>query len=124
VPSLFACSRCGKLREQASSFQHEPGAKLDAEKIRADLLILGFAKALEEVGKVSTFGAKKYTENGWQAVENGTSRYTAAMLRHVLKEGQGEEIDPESGLLHAAHTAWNALARLDFIMRDVGKPDF
>jgi hypothetical protein len=49
-------------------------------------------------------------------VERGIDRYTDAMLRHALAEGI-EEFDTESGLKHAAHTAWNALARLELMLR-------
>ena len=92
---------------------HAPGAKLDAGKNRLGLMLFGFAHALEEIGRVTTYGAKKYTENGWMLVENGRARYTDAMLRHLLREATGEQHDPETGLRHAAHAAWNALARLE-----------
>lgn len=96
---------------------NEPGAKLDAGKNRLGLVLGGFALALEQVGQVGTFGADKYTENGWISVPNGIERYTDAMYRHMLKEAQGELIDPQTELFHAAHTAWNALARLDLMVR-------
>ena len=96
---------------------HEAGAKLDAGKNRLGLVLGGFALALEEVGRVGTFGAAKYTENGWKSVPDGVSRYTDAMYRHLMQEAQGELIDPESGMFHAAQAAWNALARLDLMLR-------
>ena len=96
---------------------NELGAKLDAGKNRLGLVLGGFALALEKVGEVGTFGADKYTPNGWVSVPNGIDRYTDAMYRHLLKEAQGELIDPQSELFHAAHTAWNALARLDLMLR-------
>jgi Domain of unknown function (DUF5664) len=96
---------------------HDAGSKLDAGKNRLGLVLHGFAKALEEVGRVGTFGAAKYTDGGWVSVPNGFERYTDAAYRHLLKEAQGEMVDPDSKLLHAAHTAWNALARLDLILR-------
>jgi hypothetical protein len=96
---------------------HEAGAKLDAGKNRLSLVLGGFGKALQEVGKVSTFGANKYTDNGWQSVENGNERYTDAMLRHYFKEVGGELKDEDSELLHAAHLAWNALARLELMYK-------
>ena len=98
--------------------QHEPGAKLDAGKVRAGLVIGGFSRALHEVSKVGTYGANLYTPYGWIKVENGKERYTDAMLRHFLREEAGEERDPESSLPHAAHLAWNALARLDLMIRE------
>lgn len=97
--------------------QHTPGAKLDAGKSRAGLVLLGFARALSSVSEVGTYGAVKYTPNGWIEVQNGQERYTDAMLRHLLREAAGEDCDPETGLLHAAHAAWNALARLDLAIR-------
>lgn len=94
-----------------------PGAKLDAGKNRLGLVMHGFALALEQVGKVGTFGATKYTPNGWINVPNGVERYTDAMYRHLMLEAQGELLDPQTELFHAAHTAWNALARLDLMIR-------
>jgi len=98
--------------------QHTPGAKLDAGKNRVGLVLGGFARALTEVSRVGTGGAQKYTDNGWMYVSDGRSRYTDAMYRHLLREAAGETHDPDSELLHAAHTAWNALARLDLMLRE------
>jgi hypothetical protein len=97
---------------------HSPGAKLDAGKNRVGLVLSGFAHALEHVARVGTFGAQKYTDHGWRSVPNGHARYTDAMLRHLLKEFQGETHDPDSTLLHAAHGAWNALARLELLLQE------
>jgi hypothetical protein len=96
--------------------QHAEGAKLDYGKPDASLLLM-FGKALTAVAEVGTFGARKYTRGGWQSVTDGRNRYTAAMLRHVLKENN-EDHDPDSGLLHAAHATWNALARLELMLRE------
>ena len=96
--------------------QHDPGAKNDKGKADLSLLVL-FGKALSEVGAVGTMGAEKYTRGGWQFVPDGFERYTAAMLRHVFEENYSP-MDDESGLLHAAHAAWNALARLELLLRE------
>jgi hypothetical protein len=80
-----------------------------------------FPRAVKAVGEISTFGAKKYAWAGWEAVDDGINRYSDAMVRHLLKEGEGEVVDPDSGLLHAAHTAWGALARLELILREKEK---
>ena len=95
----------------------EPGAKLDTGKPDASLLGM-FGLALLAVAEVGTFGTrtKGYARGGWQHVENGIDRYTAAMIRHWAKEHR-EFVDEESVLLHAAHVAWNALARLEHILR-------
>jgi len=96
--------------------QHELGAKLDAGKVDTSLLLM-FSRALNEVAKVGTYGATKYSRGGWRHVADGITRYTSAMLRHLFKE-MDEDYDAESGLLHAAQTAWNALARLELILRE------
>lgn len=97
---------------------HEPGAKLDAGKNRLGLVLGGFARALREVGWVGTYGANKYTPDGWIEVPNGVERYTDALHRHLLEEKAGAACDIDTGLLHAAHAAWNALARLDLMIRE------
>ena len=77
-----------------------------------------FPRAVYAVAEVSTFGASKYAWKGWEGVEDGFERYSDAMARHLLSEGRGEEFDPDSGLRHAAHTAWGALARLELLIRE------
>lgn len=95
--------------------QHAPGSKLDDGKILAGVL-MDFSLALLAVAEVGTFGAKKYSRGGWQSVPDGICRYTDAMWRHLLAE-RHEPTDRDSGLLHAAHLAWNTLARLELMLR-------
>lgn len=102
---------------------HSPGAKLDAGKVRPELIIRGFANALLAVAAVGTFGANKYSDDGWQSVPNARQRYTDAMYRHLLKEHIGEIVDPDSELWHDAHTAWNALARLELRLQEQAKDE-
>ena len=94
---------------------HSPGAKLDRGKVKASLLE-DFSLALMEVAKVATYGCDKYTRNGWEQVPGGEERYNDAAWRHRLK-GRYEEFDDESGLSHAAHEAWNILAKLELKLR-------
>lgn len=110
-----ALSQLGEIPSRVDP--HAPGAKLDHGKVRPGLVLSGFCRALEAVSEVGTFGARKYSEKGWLHVENGVSRYTDAMLRHYFEEAKGEYADPESGIAHAAHLAWNALARLELMLR-------
>lgn len=77
-----------------------------------------FPRAISAVAGISAFGASKYAWKGWEGVDDGYNRYSDAMVRHLIYEGEGEVLDPDSGLLHAAHTAWNALARLELYLRD------
>jgi hypothetical protein len=92
---------------------HEPGSKLDANKPNCDLVFSGFANALLEVAKVGTYGADKYTENGWKEVPDGVRRYRSALYRHMLTT---ENYDLNTNLLHTAHAAWNALAVLELML--------
>ena len=75
------------------------GLKYDGEKPRMDLLD---ADHLENVAKVLTFGANKYAAHNWRKGIN-VSRLIAAAYRHLGAINRGEDIDPESGLDHAAH---------------------
>ncbi len=100
-----------------SEIEERAGIKYDDGKNKLGLIFEGFSHALIEVGKVGTYGAVKYTEDGWVTVPDGRRRYTDAMYRHLMEEAGGDVVDSESGLLHAAHSAWNALARLELMLR-------
>ncbi|MDR5772066.1 MULTISPECIES: dATP/dGTP diphosphohydrolase domain-containing protein [unclassified Caballeronia] len=97
---------------------HEAGAKLDAGKAPVLRGALGyFPRALTAVAEVSEIGARKYTWNGWESVPDGAERYGDALARHILAENIDGSHDADTGLLHAAHAAWNALARLELLLR-------
>ena len=96
--------------------QHQPGAKLDAGKTRTGLMASGFSLALSRVAEVTTFGAAKYTPNGWLSVPSASERYTDALYRHLLAH-PNDKNDPESGIEHLAHAAWNLLAILELQLR-------
>lgn len=85
------------------------GMKYDSDKLRWDLLPL---KEIEDIVKVYTEGAKKYAPNSWQNLPDGYDRYKAAMFRHLVEFEKGNEIDEETGCLHLAQVAWNAIAML------------
>ena len=94
----------------------ENGIKNDFRdgKLRWDLLPLD---VIEKVVEIYTFGATKYKENSWQNLSNGYQRYKAALFRHITAYEKGEVYDSESGCMHLAHAAWNAIAMLYFGMR-------
>lgn len=95
----------------------EPGAKLDDGKLQVWLCISGFPRALAEVARVSTYGAKKYSRNGWKSVKDGEERYMEAFGRHELELAMGHEIDPTTGLLHRAQMIWNLCAALELYLQ-------
>ena len=88
----------------------QKGVKYDNGKPNLSLVFGGFPKALLEVGAIGTFGAKKYSPNGWKTVPDLQERYTSALLRHLFGIFCKEDLDKESGRLHLCHVAWNALA--------------
>ena len=83
------------------------GVKHDAEKLRVDLLPVDVLKGVAEI---LTHGAKKYGDRNW---EQGIkySRLYGATLRHLYTFWQGDDVDPESHLLHLDH----ALCELMFL---------
>lgn len=100
------------------SVAHEvdSGRKDDHGKARTDLLQV---VALTEVAKVCGFGAAKYGEDNWRLLKGWRRRYIAACLRHTFAHIAGGGLlgglprDPDSGLPHIAHAAWNLLSVLE-----------
>lgn len=95
------------------------GTKHDAGKARVSLIV---SKALLEVAKVGTMGAEKYGDYNYRKGMKW-SRLADAALRHFFSYLSGERIDPESGLSHLAHVAWNILAMLEYELDGVGEDD-
>lgn len=87
------------------------GTKYDGEKPPLALLP---TRALDAVGRVLAFGAKKYKAHNWRGGIQ-YSRLTSAALRHVFSFLQGEDNDPESGESHLAHAACCVLFALEFV---------
>jgi hypothetical protein len=105
-------------RDPSGKLPTQPGAKLDAGKAPVMRgVMMYFPRALVAVANVSNYGAEKYTWGGWLSVEDGISRYSDALGRHLLAEAIDGSIDPDTDLLHAAQVAWNALARLELMLR-------
>lgn len=83
--------------------QHK-GLRFNQGKKRYDLVQ---PWAHEQMVNVLTMGAQKYAPRNW---ERGMawSNVIASLERHLAAIKSGEDYDPESGLLHAAHVACNA----------------
>jgi len=69
---------------------------------------------VEEVARVREFGAKKYARNNWRIGFKYT-RSIAAALRHLFAYNEGQDLDPESGLLHISH----AICCLEHLLNDI-----
>jgi hypothetical protein len=100
----------------------EPGSKMDLGKspVRRGLLEY-FPRACLAVAQVSAHGAAKYSWKGWETVPDGIDRYGDAGARHICHAAIEGPIDPDFDLSHAAHEAWNAMARLELILREMEK---
>lgn len=86
------------------------GVKYDGGKLRYDLIP---ADALEELAAIYTMGAGKYEDHNWRKGMSW-SRVFAALMRHAWAWFRGEDIDPESGLSHLAHAAWNCFTLINY----------
>lgn len=89
----------GSVRGFAQDVASGEGVKHDAGKPRLSLFP---REAIEEIGKVLTFGAKKYADHNWRR-GMAWSRLADAALRHLFAWIDGEGNDPEWGLSHLAH---------------------
>lgn len=76
-----------------------------------------FPRAISLIASISNFGATKYAWKGWEHVPNGFDRYSDAMVRHLISEGEGEIYDPDSGLYTIGHTLWNSAARTELFLK-------
>jgi len=82
-----------------SATDSKQGKKADIGKLRYDLIPV---KAMAEIVKILTYGAKKYAPRDW---ERGMlfSRYYGALQRHLSAWWGGEDNDLETGISHLAH---------------------
>jgi hypothetical protein len=101
--------------------EHEKGlgVKFDDGKERYDLIA---PWALNEIVKVYNYGAMKYDDNNWRHGMKWGKLF-GALMRHAWKWWRGETWDPESGLHHLAHTAWQCLALMEYERCKIGEDD-
>lgn len=123
------CINCRRAAGQAASLPDavfSEVSKADATKegrkigkVRMDLVMQDMPRAIEALARVMTWALdeKGYKESDWLQVPDAINKYSGGMHRHDNKEKRGQEFDEESGLEHAIHTAWNAMARVELILR-------
>lgn len=95
-----------------------PGKKFDGDK--PDLALFPF-DAMLAIGRVFTFGARKYQDrsDNWARVEEGRDRYTSALMRHLCAWRLGEKADADTGESHLAHLACCAVILLARELRGI-----
>lgn len=78
-------------------------------------------RAVYEVARPMTFGAKKH---GGHAFRMGVTHgeYFSAAMRHIVAHVGGEASDPETGYLHLAHAAASVMILAENILTGVGVP--
>lgn len=84
----------------------DSGGEKERRAARFELLPWG---ALWHVAEVYAHGAEKYGDDNWRR-GYPLSLSTGALSRHVAAIMAGEDVDPESGLLHAGHASFHTLA--------------
>ena len=82
-----------------NEFMKFDGRNSDNPKLMYDLLDV---YAIEDLVKVLTRGAQKYSPNNWHNSDS-LLRYYAAAMRHLEAWRKGEETDEETGLPHISH---------------------
>lgn len=97
----------------------QTATKFDKEKNRLELLP---PLALEEIGKVMTFGAVRYGTDNWRK-GMAWRRLIGAALRHTMAFARGENTDPDTGICHLAHAACCILFLLNYYLTAVGEDD-
>ena len=75
------------------------GRKFDGAKPKWGLLPWPEA---EQIVKVLTIGAEKYSAGNWMTVPDARARYFDAMIRHICSWHRGEKIDKDTGQSHLA----------------------
>jgi len=83
-------------------------------KPRFDLITPEMDLAMAEV---LTMGAAKYADRNWEKGIPYVAGLVASLKRHLNAFELGEDLDPESGLLHSSHILTNAAFLVTFQKR-------
>jgi hypothetical protein len=107
VETLRGAIGLSPIKERLDTIKDKAGLKYDQDKLRFDLYPTA---AYEGCTEVLTFGASKYTPDGWRTVPDAKNRYYSALIRHLNAQkkysdggGRGLSLDDESGLPHLDH---------------------
>lgn len=93
--------------------------KYDDEKPKLGLVP---PKAIIQIGKAMTFGAKKYNNYNYKSGKGlDWDQYYNALLRHLMSWMDGENLDPESKLNHLSHMGACAVMLIDAVQSNIGK---
>ncbi len=96
--------------KQAGKPEPTTALKLDSGKTEYHYISPIF---MEQLSRVLTFGAKKYTAHNWRSGFKW-SRVLSACFRHIYAWMGGQDKDPETGISHLAHAACCLMFLLEF----------
>lgn len=87
------------------------GVRYNDNKLRVDLVS---PRSIKAMAQVLTKGVEKYPENNWRKGLKWIGGVMSSVDRHLLAFKNGEDRDPESGLLHIAHAMTNLMFLLEY----------
>jgi hypothetical protein len=90
---------------KANSIKDQQALRYNDGKLRWGLVDWD---ALAPMVRVLEYGCKKYADHNWKKGLPYTAT-SESLLRHLYAFLGGEDIDPESGLLHVGHILCNAM---------------
>jgi hypothetical protein len=96
------------------------GVKHDSGKTTRPELIP--PEAVEALGTVLAFGARKYADRNWE-LGMGWGRVFGAAMRHLWAWWRREDKDPETGYSHLWHAFTCVAFLLTYEQRKIGKDD-
>jgi hypothetical protein len=97
----------------------EQGKRFNEGKTPLHLL---YPESLEAEARVWELGEKKYGRDNWKKGMPWTT-IIGCLLRHAFAIMKGEDIDKESGELHAAHIKCNAAMLIHYYYNHKDKDD-
>lgn len=98
-----------------------PAASSGAQREKLGTLpydLVPFQEITDSYARVAEYGSRKYAPWNWA---KGLPRVQliGSLLRHTFAYLRGQEVDPETGLSHADHILWNAVALVHNIAHDL-----
>lgn len=124
MPESIMCFGCEKPFQPQFTPEDRrgPGIKLDTGKVPVHgELFTQFPLALMAIARHGDWGTRQpgHVRGGWKTVPEGFKRYSEALGRHVLEEGLIEDFHTIEGLEAVIHVAWNSVARLELLIREM-----
>lgn len=109
-----------RSKEEEEQMGQKTAGRFGAGKVRYDLVA---AWGMEQIAKVYTYGTIKYDDDNWWKGLKWKKDVLGCIFRHTWAWVRGERFDPESGLHHLAHAAWNCITLMEYEKNGIGVDD-